>query len=82
LLVGLLCSSPSVADEDGSGPTGWFCLKSSEGGSVCFPYETGPRVPIDAETFAKQQAALQGELERRANEARRRIKPERVQPAQ
>ena len=82
LLVGLLFTTQSVADDEGTGPTRWFCLKSIEGGSVCFPYEAGPRVPIDPETFAKQQAALQGELERRADEARRRIKAERVQPAQ
>jgi hypothetical protein len=82
----LLCSAPVAQQSKAGIDPRWtkFCLKGQEDNAkkVCFKSEPrdGEQVElVDPETLAKQQAALQAELQRRAAEFRRRLE-QRTQP--
>ncbi len=86
LLVALAGLTPILAqapDSDGGVTTWRFCLRGQEPNSkqVCFTGKGGAKEATDVELTSEQQAKVKAQLERRAEEARRRQQGESVPPA-
>lgn len=86
LLLALAGLAPILAQapdsRDGAAP--WrFCLKGQDPNAetVCFTGKGGVKDATDVEVTAEHQAKLKAELERRAEEARRRLQGGGAPPA-
>ncbi len=76
LLSALAGSTPTQAQGGDDGTVTWrFCLRGQDANSktICFTGKGGAKEDTDVELTAEQQAAVKAELERRAEEARRKL---------